>query len=396
MSINTSTKEQINFYITELDRLLSYPGTRDLDITSRVERVEDAHRKMNTVLERASGELSAKEAGQSALNARFAKGVFWDQPINLVKNGDFEYSWNAAVPPPEWTAVGSPTVYPATLTLVGGDKVSARAVHIESLVAGEGIQQNVVAVPLTPYSISFWYYSYTSTSYGLVRVYEYPSGTISDLKLDKFVGVVDRASGLHVPALSFVTQSDTTSFDVRLLSSGTAGQKKAEYTHVMVTKGASEYRYRKQVQDESHRCESVRFDVSQTSHGFVVGQPIYRDVSGAWELADRDTDDYTADAIVAEVADADNFTALVTGKLTLTTAEWDAVTGGSGGLVDGNHYWLSSTTGGLTSSQPGSGIAQCVLTALSSTVALVAIGEPFLIGSGSGSGGGSSYFPSGW
>ncbi len=39
--------------------------------------------------------------------------------------------------------------------------------------------------------------------------------------------------------------------------------------------------------------------------------------------------------------------------LTLTTAEWDAITGGSGGLVRGIPYFLSSTTAGrLTSTGP--------------------------------------------
>lgn len=42
--------------------------------------------------------------------------------------------------------------------------------------------------------------------------------------------------------------------------------------------------------------------------------------------------------------------------LTLTTAEWDAVTGGSGGLTPGSPYYVSAATAGhLTTSAPGSG-----------------------------------------
>lgn len=42
--------------------------------------------------------------------------------------------------------------------------------------------------------------------------------------------------------------------------------------------------------------------------------------------------------------------------LTLTIAEWDVVTGGSGGLVRGIPYYLSSTTAGrLTATAPSAG-----------------------------------------
>lgn len=58
------------------------------------------------------------------------------------------------------------------------------------------------------------------------------------------------------------------------------------------------------------------------------------------------------------------------GVLTATTAEWDAVTGGTGGLTPGSEYWLSSSTaGGLTATVPGSGAYLVrVGTALSATV----------------------------
>jgi hypothetical protein len=42
--------------------------------------------------------------------------------------------------------------------------------------------------------------------------------------------------------------------------------------------------------------------------------------------------------------------------MTLTTAEWDAITGGSGGLTRGAPYYLSTTTGRITTTPPvGSG-----------------------------------------
>lgn len=44
------------------------------------------------------------------------------------------------------------------------------------------------------------------------------------------------------------------------------------------------------------------------------------------------------------------------GPLTLTTTQWDAITGGSGGLRAGNRYYVSETDGQLSTSPPvGSG-----------------------------------------
>jgi hypothetical protein len=42
------------------------------------------------------------------------------------------------------------------------------------------------------------------------------------------------------------------------------------------------------------------------------------------------------------------------GKITLTTGEWDAVTGGSGGLTPTQKYWLDEATAGLLTSTPPS------------------------------------------
>lgn len=117
---------------------------------------------------------------------------------------------------------------------------------------------------------------------------------------------------------------------------------------------------------------------NEVSHGFVVGQPIY--FSGAtsgWELAQADADATTADALVFSVQDADNFRYIQAGELELTTGEWDAVTGGSGGLTSGEHYRLDDAAPGtMTDAAAGGGISQFLLRALSATKALVYMGEP--------------------
>lgn len=120
--------------------------------------------------------------------------------------------------------------------------------------------------------------------------------------------------------------------------------------------------------------DAVSFAVAQVAHGFSVGHVVQ--LTGAsWAVADRDVGTTVADAFVSAVADADNFTVTRIGKVTATTGQWDARTGDAGGLTAGEYYWLSSTAGGLTKTQPTSGVAQCLGVALSTTVLLADIGE---------------------
>jgi len=67
------------------------------------------------------------------------------------------------------------------------------------------------------------------------------------------------------------------------------------------------------------------------------------------------------------------------GALTATEAQWDAITGDSGGLVRNAPYYLRSVTeGGLTRSAPSAGGTFKVLVgvAMSSTDFMVRIGSP--------------------
>ncbi len=71
------------------------------------------------------------------------------------------------------------------------------------------------------------------------------------------------------------------------------------------------------------------------------------------------------------------------GLLQLTTAQWDAVTGGSGGLAPGSSYFLSPTTAGhLTTTSPSGG-GQYVVPigiALSTMTMLLLVQVPRLVG----------------
>jgi microcystin-dependent protein len=126
--------------------------------------------------------------------------------------------------------------------------------------------------------------------------------------------------------------------------------------------------------------------VNEVAHGFVPGQPIYFDsATGGWNLAQADSDTTTADALVFAVTDVDNFDYILAGELELTVGEWDVVVGAtSAGLTTGEHYRLDeSSLGMLTSTSPSGSISQFVLRALSTTKALVYVGEPHAAGIGS-------------
>jgi hypothetical protein len=114
--------------------------------------------------------------------------------------------------------------------------------------------------------------------------------------------------------------------------------------------------------------------IAQTAHGLSVGMPIT--LSGTtWIAADRDAAATVATALVSAVADANNFSLVYCGPVTLTTGQWDSRTGDSGGLTAGEYYWLSSTAGGLTKTAPTSGLGQVVMQAISTTKAIINIGD---------------------
>jgi hypothetical protein len=126
----------------------------------------------------------------------------------------------------------------------------------------------------------------------------------------------------------------------------------------------------------------VERQFTQTSHGLAVGTPVSRNTSGLWVPANRTDEDLAASGIVSEVVDANTLKVTSRGYVELTTGQWDAITGGSGGLQAGRYYWLHSTAGTLTTTKPTAGAAQVVLEGITSTVALVVIGESLEVGDG--------------
>jgi hypothetical protein len=69
------------------------------------------------------------------------------------------------------------------------------------------------------------------------------------------------------------------------------------------------------------------------------------------------------------------------GPCTLTTAQWDAITGQSGGLTPSATYWLGTSVGTMSTSPPSvAGQSVCVIgRALSATALQVALQAPILL-----------------
>ena len=117
--------------------------------------------------------------------------------------------------------------------------------------------------------------------------------------------------------------------------------------------------------------------VTLSSHGHSVGMAL-KDVSTAGS-GGRSLGDTAANSafygIVSAVPDTNNFTVtLPGGKITLTTAQWDARTGETGGLTAGEYYVIDHSTAGditKTASTTANEINRVVLYAESTTEAIV-------------------------
>lgn len=81
----------------------------------------------------------------------------------------------------------------------------------------------------------------------------------------------------------------------------------------------------------------------------IAGEAVYVDAAGSVDQAQADalgTSDVLGLAAAAVVA-TNPGTVIANGVVTLTTGEWDAVAGTTGGLTPGTKYFLSPDTAGL-------------------------------------------------
>lgn len=113
-------------------------------------------------------------------------------------------------------------------------------------------------------------------------------------------------------------------------------------------------------------------NVNQSLHGFAEGNSIYLSTTG-WHKAQANDGATVGNGIVSRVVDSNNFEVTLYGEVTLTTGQWDAVTGGTGGLTTGATYYTDATTAGhLTTSILA--IENPIFQALSSTLGFVSPG----------------------
>lgn len=121
---------------------------------------------------------------------------------------------------------------------------------------------------------------------------------------------------------------------------------------------------------------STDIPVVQTNHGFQVGTPIALDKNTAqWVPAvATPAGELTATAVVAEVTGQNTFL-ISTGSriITQTEAEWDALTGETGGLTPGRVYLTHHTNPGTYTTVVKDPVNP-VLLALTSTSAIVQLG----------------------
>lgn len=113
----------------------------------------------------------------------------------------------------------------------------------------------------------------------------------------------------------------------------------------------------------------------------LIGQVVYISAANTVNLA-RANAVATAEAIGfarTAIANAAQGPVQLNGALTLTTAEWDAVTGGAGGLVAGSVYFLSAATAGRLTTVPPSANGEFAVelgVALSTTEFFINIKSP--------------------
>lgn len=113
---------------------------------------------------------------------------------------------------------------------------------------------------------------------------------------------------------------------------------------------------------------SLEEEFNQVSPSFVIGTPVYFD-GADWQPAQADDGATIATAVISSVSGSD-YVAQYGGAVELTTGEWDAIAGTTGGLTAGETYYVSDTTAGeITSVLPA--IENPVYFALSATRAIV-------------------------
>jgi len=117
----------------------------------------------------------------------------------------------------------------------------------------------------------------------------------------------------------------------------------------------------------------------------TIGQAVYPDGNGSVDLGQANasgTVEVLGLVAATSIASAASGSIQTDGILTATTGQWDAVTGGTGGLVAGTVYYLDpSTAGHITSTAPTTASQYVVRigVALSTTELEISVRPPILL-----------------
>ncbi|HEY9697018.1 MAG TPA: hypothetical protein V6D10_07130 [Trichocoleus sp.] len=118
------------------------------------------------------------------------------------------------------------------------------------------------------------------------------------------------------------------------------------------------------------------------SSSIVIGAPVYVSAANTVKKAQANalgTMDILGIVKDVSVAAAGSASIQTDGQITATTTQWDAVTGGTGGLTAGAVYYLSATTAGQMTVTAPTTSGQYVIRigkALSTTIFDLSIGQP--------------------
>lgn len=129
--------------------------------------------------------------------------------------------------------------------------------------------------------------------------------------------------------------------------------------------------------------ETGQVEMTATST-VVAGGPVYCDGADSFDLARANaagTSKVVGLAVVGITAAATGMVQ-VNGVLSLTTGEWDAVFGTTGGLTPGATYFLSEATAGIGTGTRPTTVGELVVIlgiALSTTELSIRVGEPILL-----------------
>jgi hypothetical protein len=108
-------------------------------------------------------------------------------------------------------------------------------------------------------------------------------------------------------------------------------------------------------------------EINQTTHGFAVGDLVYRDSATTWAKAQADAEATLADGIVIHVEDANN--------CSVVTKDGTQVTITTHGLTVPDAIYLSqSVAGAATSTIPANGLIQQVGKAIDANTIIFRLG----------------------